>query len=211
MPDNLGLIFTALGLAVLVLGGCGDSASPPSKASSPNITAAPTPPPGVAREELMFKGVPIGKPAQVEAVLALWTKKNNTYGSRPKRLDKDNSLSFSVAYGHFEATPTFTFGKDGTLDQVYFGMERDTLARLIGTLSETYGPPELEKSGVSNAMGAKFNRMDATWTDARGNQLNVRTINLEVDKGSFWLRSADKIKGDHQESARKEAAAKKNI
>jgi len=185
------------------------------------IDAIPKKPdPGIAKEEITFKGIPLDQPNQLESLMALCaaTKDNleqTRFGfklnNRCKR-DPDGNSSFQVDYGSMNRV-NMLFNTDGagSLTKAFKTLERGEAFPLVAALTKKYGPPKIEEDELQNGFGNKFDRQIFSWFDMKGNSITIHSRYGKVDEGRFEIQSASEILKDAKKTIETISAAKERL
>jgi hypothetical protein len=73
--------------------------------------------------------------------------------------------------------------------------------------SQKFGKPEVDDfEEVRTRMGVKYTKNSVSWMDAKGNTLYITNLSSMVSSGGLHFTSAEKIKLDKEEKAKKDAA-----
>ncbi|MFZ4703673.1 MAG: hypothetical protein ACOYMG_26820 [Candidatus Methylumidiphilus sp.] len=199
-----------IALTSCLIVGCGESPSSESAKASGTaakpaiggVKQAKVPPivSGMAKAELSFKGIPLGKPRQMDAVIELCKThydkvaykqlerafKNiqkfrpcewESFASRPNALFPNLMKLTSLPFGSVKKSElVFVWAdSDGAINDISLDGTSDELIDTIPALTEKYGAPLVEKGEVQNGLGGRFEKITAIWNDANGSRLEVVT------------------------------------
>jgi hypothetical protein len=169
-------------------------------AGKKSIEAIPKKPnPGIAKEEITFKGIPFDQPNQADKLIALCVEtKDNleriSYGTKHDnkcKLRSDKSLWFQVSYGSMdEASLSFQLNDAGALVNVNTLLSSHKVLPLVIVLTAKYGDPQIKNDEIANGLGNKFDRQIFSWIDQKGNRITIHSRYEKVNQGYFEIESA---------------------
>ena len=172
-------------------------------AGKKSIDAIPKKPePGIAKEEIAFKGIPLDQPNQTDKLMAICaeTKDNLEHTSYGIKFDNKCKASsnghvwFRVSYGPMDqASMSFKLNDVGALVNVSHTLDRHAVLALVTVLTEKYGPPKIEEDEIQNGFGNKFDRQIFSWVDQKGNHITIHSRHNKVDQGHFEIESASEV------------------
>ena len=172
-------------------------------AGKKSIDAIPKKPePGIAKEEMAFKGIPLDQPNQTDKLMAICaeTKDNLEHTSYGIKFDNKCKASsnghvwFRVSYGPMDqASMSFKLNDVGALVNVSHTLDRHAVLALVTVLTEKYGPPKIEEDEIQNGFGNKFDRQIFSWVDQKGNHITIHSRHNKVDQGHFEIESASEV------------------
>lgn len=182
-------------------------------------SALPKPPPtpsvGVAKEEITFKGIPFNQPGQLDRVLQLCDKKENSYdGDKCKKLQPESGrFSFFLQYGtlYMFNLMGFQMDSDGRLQAVDGSPSSGQVPNLVNSLSMKYGPPLIEESIFQTVGGAKYPNKTSSWIDAKGTQILITEHKTKLGDGSIEISSKSNQDAIALRRAQSLSSASKNL
>lgn len=206
-------IFVLLPL-VLMLAACGKEPKPNDVG---NNSKAPAAAPGVAKEIITFKGIPLGKPNTKSDLTKLCVKEVKEDGRKWDFCEMESGISFFTAFGKLKwdagkVLAFFVLNSQGGIDSIKMSeVDTSSILETIPLLEERYGKPEITTQSVQNRLGTQFEKKCFEWKDAQGNTLLIFSIDKEIDKGSVLFFSAAEMARRIAKIQQIEDAAKSNL
>ena len=218
-------------LLCLALGsyGCAQTHEAPPPAPSAVVVSEASPPPtGFTEEVLFFKGIPLGKPGTLPAVVEMCEQETAKKGEALREFCKVSTdgrepyIGFPVSYGptnmFFDPFASFYFAADdsGTVEKIQLLGAPNYMEELAVALTSKYGPSLAESALLQNGFGAVKVSDIRAWQDPEGNQLALVTMDPNIsDPRREWGRtiftSAARLARDAQDEQDRKRSARENL
>lgn len=176
--------------------------------------------PGVTKEIITFKGIPLGKANTKSDLVQLCIEEKLP---NLECAEKKGALNLVTAFGKLQVNMetlalqgkvilTSTFNSQDGIDSIIMPqVKTSSILETIPLLEEKYGKPKITTESLQNMRGSQLESKIFTWKDAQGNTLNVISIDSRIDEGGVIFRSAAENARKAVEAKQSEAAAKSNL
>jgi len=163
---------------------------------------------GETKEEITFKGIPLGQPGQVEQLIGLCSEHKYNHADAKNSSNKCKPFvkgvySFVIEYGSMtDAIMQFFIDENGALQKIESKIFARLVPNLVTVISEKYGSPFVEESEAQNGYGNKFPIKIYRWKDIKGNRITIHSLYNEIDMGHISIESGSKVIKDAEKEQR---------